>query len=144
MYGFAIADAAGTEPPRDRWLNREELSVLAQSMRETTTFGRLNELAVWLPLALCVKKMELLSAKWSEFDLNKSVWVLRPSRKKTNLAIDIPLAPPVIGCLQELKVFACGHVQLCPARRLIHMKAAISADRQLRAHRSRRPASAIP
>ena len=71
VYGFEIAAAGGTETSRDRWLNREELSVLAQSMRETTTFGRLNELAVWLLLALCVRKMELLSAKWSEFDLDK-------------------------------------------------------------------------
>lgn len=125
VYGFEIADAGGTETSRDRWLNREELSVLAQSMRETATFGRLNELAVWLLLALCVRKMELLSAKWSEFDLEKGVWVLRPSRTKMNLAIDIPLAPPVIEWLQELKVFACGHVHLFPARRLIHMKAGV-------------------
>ena len=69
--------------------------------------------------------MELLSAKWSEFDLNKGVWVLRPSRTKTNLATDIPLAPPVIEWLQELKVFACGHAHLFPARRLIHMKAGV-------------------
>jgi integrase len=125
VYGFEIADAGGTEVSRDRWLNREELAALAQSMRETPTFGRLNELAVWLLLALCVRKMELLSAKWSEFDLDKAVWVLRPSRTKTNLAIDIPLAPPVIEWLQELKVFACGHAHLFPARRLIHMKAGL-------------------
>lgn len=125
VYGFEIADAGGTEKSRDRWLNREELATLAQSMRETATFGRLNELAVWLLLALCVRKMELLSAKWSEFDLDKGVWVLRPSRTKMNLAIDIPLAPPVIEWLQELKVFACGHVHLFPARRLIHIKAGV-------------------
>ena len=46
VYGFEIADAGGTETSRDRWLSREELSVLAQPMRETATFGRLNELAV--------------------------------------------------------------------------------------------------
>ena len=33
-------------------------------MRETPNFGRENELAVWLLLALCVRKMELLSARW--------------------------------------------------------------------------------
>ena len=46
VYGFEIADAGGTETSRDRWLSREELSVLAQPMRETATFGRINELAV--------------------------------------------------------------------------------------------------
>ena len=125
VYGFEIADAGGTESSRDRWLNREELAALAQAMRETPNFGRLNELAVWLLLALCVRKMELLSAQWSEFDLDKGVWLLRPSRTKTNAAIDIPLALPVIEWLKELKVFACGHSHLFPARRLIHMKAGL-------------------
>ena len=95
VYGLEIADMGGTATSRDRWFNREELSVLGQSMREAATFGRLNELAVWLLLARCVRKMELLSAKWSEFGLDKGVWVLRPARTKMNLAIDIPLAPPV-------------------------------------------------
>lgn len=124
-YGFEISDAGGTEQSRERWLNREELAALAQAMRETPNFGRPNELAVWLLLALCVRKMELLSAKWSEFNLEQGVWMLRPSRTKMNLAIDIPLAPPVIEWLKELKVFACGHDHLFPARRLIHMKAGI-------------------
>jgi integrase len=124
-YGFEISDAGGTESSRDRWLNREELAALAQAMRETPNFGRLNELAVWLFLALCVRKMELLSAQWSEFDLDKGVWLLRPSRTKTNAAIDIPLALPVIEWLKELKVFACGHSHLFPARRLIHMNAGL-------------------
>lgn len=125
VYGFEVSDAGGTEVSRSRWLNREELAALAQSMRETPNFGRLNELAVWLLLALCVRKMELLSAKWSEFDLDKGVWVLRPSRTKTSLAIDIPLPAPVIEWLLELRVFASGHTHLFPARRLIHMKAGV-------------------
>lgn len=124
-YGFEISDAGGTERSRERWLNREELATLAQAMRETPNFGRLNELAVWLLLALCVRKMELLSAKWSEFDLEKGLWILQPSRTKMKSAIDIPLAPPVIDWLKELKVYACGHAHLFPARRLIHIKAGI-------------------
>ncbi|MBK9442162.1 MAG: tyrosine-type recombinase/integrase [Comamonadaceae bacterium] len=124
-YGFEISDAGGTEKSRSRWLNREELAALAAAMRETPNFGRLNELATWLLLALCVRKMELLSAKWSEFDLDRGVWLLRPSRTKTGVAIDIPLAPPVVEWLKELKVFSCNHPHLFPARRLIHMKAGV-------------------
>jgi len=77
VYGFEISDAGGTESSRVRWLNREELAVLSRAMRETPNFGRLNELAVWLLLALCVRKMELLSARWSEFDLQEGIWSLR-------------------------------------------------------------------
>lgn len=59
-YGFEIADAGGTEKSRERWLNREELVTLAEAMRHTENFGRLNELSVWLLLALCVRKMQIV------------------------------------------------------------------------------------
>lgn len=123
--GFEIADAGGTEPSRQRWLNRDELVGMAEAMRGTTAFGRQNELAVWLLLALCVRKMELLSARWAEFDLQRGVWSLHPSRTKTNASIDIPLASQVLAWLEEVKVFSCGSEFLFPARRLIHMKRGI-------------------
>ena len=121
-YGFELSDAGGTEMPRGRWLTREELSALSKAMRETPNFGRQNELSVWLLLALCVRKMELLSARWTEFDLEKRVWKLQPSRTKMNSAIDIPLAPAVAAWLEELRVHASGNDHLFPARRLIHLK----------------------
>lgn len=121
-YGFEIADAGGTEKSRERWLNREELVTLAEAMRDTENFGRLNELSVWLLLALCVRKMELLSAQWTEFNMETGIWSLQPSRTKKSSAIDIPLAPPVIEWLQELKVCSAGHAYLFPARRLVHIR----------------------
>lgn len=121
-YGFDISDAGGTEHPRERWLSRDELAILATDMRETMNFGRINELAVWLLLALCVRKMELLSARRADIDLQRGVWKLLPNRTKTNAYIEIPLAPQVISWLEEVTVFACGGEHLFPARRLIHMK----------------------
>lgn len=61
--GFDLSDAGGAEKSRQRWLSRDELAVLAKAMRDTPNFGRQNELAIWLLLALCVRKMELLSAQ---------------------------------------------------------------------------------
>jgi integrase len=120
--GFELSDAGGTEGSRQRWLRTDELVALAKAMRDTANFGRENELAVWLLLALCVRKMELLGAKWEEFDLEQRLWRLRPSRTKTGAAIDIPLAEPVLEWLRELKVFSCGDEHLFPARRRIHKK----------------------
>ena len=60
---FDLLDAGGDEVSRDRWLTTEELQQLAVAMKRTQNFGRENELAVWLLLALCVRKMELLSAR---------------------------------------------------------------------------------
>jgi hypothetical protein len=48
---FDMLDAGGDEVSRDRWLTVEELQ-LAKAMRTTPNFGRENELAVWLLLAL--------------------------------------------------------------------------------------------
>lgn len=125
-YGFEMSDAGGTEESRERWLTKDELVGLAKDMSETASFGRQNELAVWLLLALCVRKMELLSAKWSEFDLQQGIWSLRPTRTKMKLAIEIPLAPHVLNWLQEVKVFACSSEFLFPARRLIRKKNGVS------------------
>ena len=54
-YGFEISDAGGTETPRERWLNRQELAALAEAMQTTENFGRINELATWLLLALSAR-----------------------------------------------------------------------------------------
>ncbi len=121
-YGFDMSDAGGAESSRVRWLKKDELMTLAHDMKSTPNFGRLNELAVWLLLALCVRKMELLSARWSDFDLGAGVWHLHSTRTKTQVSIDIPLAVPVIEWLKELQVFACGDAHLFPARRRIHLR----------------------
>ncbi len=120
--GFDISDAGGAELPRERWLTLEDLATLARHMRDTANFGRINELAVWLLLALCVRKMELLSARWADFDLAKGIWKLIPNRTKTRAYIEIPLAPQVVEWLREVQVLGCGSEQLFPARRLIHIK----------------------
>ncbi len=131
LWGFP-SDAGGTESSRVRWLRKEELVTLARDMKATPNFGRPNELGIWLLLALCVRKMALLSATWSEFDLEAAVWRLRPSRTKTQSAIDIPLAEPVIEWLKELRMFACGDERLFPARLRIHLKKGVSRRNRFR------------
>lgn len=122
VSGFDISDAGGTETPRDRWLSYDDLTTLAKDMREMPNFGRINELPVWLLLALCVRKMELLSAKCADFDLHMGIWRLYPNRTKTKSYIEIPLSRQVIGWLKEAILFAGGSEYLFPARRLIRIK----------------------
>lgn len=119
---FDQIDAGGEEDARERWLTLEELHQLAQAMRTTPNFGRENELAVWLLLALCVRKMELLSARWEAFDLDAGVWTLGREYTKTRTPIRIPLADPVIAWLKEAKVFAFGKPYVFPARRLVRSR----------------------
>jgi integrase len=119
---FELIDAGGDERARDRWLTLDELRQLARAMRETPNFGRENELAVWLLLALCVRKMELLSARWDAFDLELGVWTLTKENTKTRASIRIPLAKPVLAWLREAKVLSVGKAHVFPARRLVHCR----------------------
>lgn len=124
--GFGLSDAGGTEKSRDRRLALHELVVLAKAMRNNGSFGRQNELSVWLLLALCVRKMELLSATWNEFDFRRGVWMLRGGRTKTGEQIEIPLAAQVMAWLEEVRIFACGSEYLFPARRRIRIRGGIA------------------
>lgn len=124
--GFELSDAGGSESSRDRWLMLHELIALAKAMRNNDSFGRLNELSVWLLLALCVRKMELLSAKWEAFDFARGVWSLHGARTKTGEPIEIPLTAQVMTWLQEVRIFACGSPYLFPVRRRIRRRRGLS------------------
>lgn len=115
-------DAGGTERPRSRALNFDEIARLFESIRETPNFGEDNLLAIKLLLALCVRKGELLGARWEEFDLDSktpagAVWHLPASRTKTGESLDIPLAPTVADWLETLRAFGAGSEYVLPKRR---------------------------
>jgi integrase len=118
-------DAGGTERPRQRALTGDELAALFEAIRKTSTFGGDNLLAVKLLLALCVRKGELLGARWTEIDLEGEttagpVWHLPALRTKTAEARDIPLVPDVVEWLSALKVLAAGSEYVFPQRRRDH------------------------
>jgi integrase len=118
-------DAGGTERPRQRALSAEELAQLFASIRKTATFGGDNLVAIKLLLALCVRKGELLGARWSEMDLEGEsnagpVWHLPASRTKTSEGLDIPLVPEVVEWLRALKTLSCGSEFVLPQRRRDH------------------------
>jgi len=115
---FDLTDAGGVQKSRKRALKLGELVALFKKMRDARAFGRENELATKLLLALCVRKMELLAAAWREFDLDKSVWTLPAERTKTRQSIAIPLSVKVVAWLRELKVFAGRSEYVFPARRI--------------------------
>jgi integrase len=126
---FEIKDAGGEESARARKLSRDEITKLFRVIRETgASFGRDNDLAVKLLLALGVRKMELLAAKWQEFDLDAGIWHLTGERTKTGKTIDIPLAPAVVEWLRELEVRACSSAYVFPARRAAKRFPHVSPD----------------
>lgn len=112
-------DAGGKERPRDRALSQDEIGQLFEAMSAEPAFGGDNALSVKLLLALCVRKGELLAARWGEFDLDcdSPVWKLPKERTKTGAAMDIPLAPPVVKWLKTLQGISGGSKYMFPARR---------------------------
>ncbi len=94
-------DAGGTERPCSRALSSDELAQLFEKIRESASFGEDNLLAIKLLLALCVRKGELLGARWEDFDLEAlspsgAVWRLPATRTKTGEGLDVPLVPEVL------------------------------------------------
>ncbi|WP_417607091.1 tyrosine-type recombinase/integrase [Oceanimonas baumannii] len=115
---FDNSDAGGKEQPRQRALRGQEFTVLFDSIRAAgTSFSRENQLAVALLLTLGTRKMELLSSKWEDIDLNAGTWHLRAENNKMNINLVIPLEPEVVAIFRELKILAAGKEYVFPARR---------------------------
>lgn len=126
--------AGGKEEARTRALSQAELSKLFKAIHNArASFGRDNELAVYLLLVLGCRKMELFAAQWSEFDLQAAVWRIPAERAKTGEARELPLPTPVIGWLKELHVKACGSDYVFPARRQSKRFPHVSPDTTWRA-----------
>ena len=120
---FDLSDAGGKPSARTRYLTAEELQELFKTVHKSERFGRVNVISLQLLLALCTRKMELLAARWDEFDLNGGVWNMPAKESQTGGQIKktgqaIPLAAPLVLWLEELKVFAAGSDYLFPARRV--------------------------
>ena len=116
--GLKNSDAGGKEVPRKRSLEMSEISTFIAAIRNTENLGRENELAIKLLLLLCVRKNELLQAKWTEFNLDEKLWRLPAKRTKTVSAIRIPLPQLAVEWLHELKIRACRSEYVFPARRI--------------------------
>lgn len=115
---FDLSDAGGKEVARSRVLGIAEIGKFLTAMKECETLGRDNELAFRLLLLLGVRKGEMVSAAWAEFDLDAGLWHLPADRSKTKAKITIPLPPLAVGWLRELEVRAAGYPWVFPARRI--------------------------
>ncbi len=125
---FTQSDAGGVSEGRDRALSLEELSTVFSVLRANSDiFTRDNYLACSLLLLLGVRKGELISARWQDFDIKKKLWNM-PAENKTGVAITIPLPPASILWLEELYVRACGSEYLFPSRRASKRRGYISDD----------------
>lgn len=113
---FTTKDAGGQAVPRDVYLTLDELADLFEAMNQDALFTQTNKLAVAMIIVLGNRKMELIAAPWSEFDLDGGFWHLPADRNKTKEAITFPLPDQCITWLKELKFLAGNSSYVFPKR----------------------------
>jgi integrase len=91
--------------------------------------GRENELAVRILLATCVRKGELLGARWEHVDLVHGLWTIPDEISKTGRGFVIPLPAPALGWFIELKTFAGESPHVLPGRAVRYGARAVTASR---------------
>lgn len=67
-----------------------------------------TRIALRLLLLTAVRKTELLSAKWDEFDLDKAEWNVPAGRMKMREAHWVPLSGQAVELLRELRQYSTG------------------------------------
>ncbi|MEW6999109.1 tyrosine-type recombinase/integrase [Colwelliaceae bacterium BS250] len=115
---FQYVDAGGIEKARQRALSINEIKELFEVLTANSDqVTRENYLAVALLISLATRKMELMAATWSEFDLDKGTWTIPAERTKTGVSIRMPLSAHVSNWLEELKIRSAASEYVFPNRR---------------------------
>lgn len=94
------------EEKRERWLCKEELDRLTAALAEHSNREAVN--AILLLLLTGSRKSEVLSATWSQFDLNRADWTKPSAHTKQKRMEHVPLGKVALRLLSEMKRHARG------------------------------------
>jgi len=97
---------------------RKRIKLSAEELRSVfgalPSLGRMNELAIRIILATCVRKGELLRARWEHVDARAGMWTIPASNSKSGREFQIPLAAIVLEWFEELRELTKGSAWLVP------------------------------
>src|ERR1700691_4405073 len=107
----------GTERPRQRALDDQELAAVLAHLDEVTNRAKRTGIAIRLVLLTAVRRSELTGARWSEVDLEVKapVWDIPAEQAKTGVGFAVPLTPPAVEQFRRLKRLAGRRRWACPA-----------------------------
>ena len=88
------------EEKRDRWINSSELKMLMQSIKEELNVSAKN--FIWMSLLTGARKTELLTAKWSHIDWDRTE--LKLPETKNGKTHYIPLSKIAIDFIKKIEV----------------------------------------
>lgn len=92
------------EEPRDRWLSDSELLRLFEILADHPNRRAAN--AVRLQLLTGARLGEVLSARWTEFDLARAVWTKPSHHTKQKRREHVPLSAASMALLAEMRELA--------------------------------------
>lgn len=124
---ITTAAAGGKEKPRTRALDAKEIGVFLSAVTGADIHAA-DKLALKIILATCVRVSELVNARWEHVDFERCLWHLPASSTKTQEAINIPLAPPVIQWFDEIHRLTGESVWILPARRIQNSRLNITSQ----------------
>jgi integrase len=94
------------EERRDRWLRKDELKRLTDALNGYRDQDAAN--AIRLLLLTGARKTEVLSATWSQFDLDRAEWTKPSAHTKQKRVEHVPLGKVALKLLGEMKRRASG------------------------------------
>lgn len=83
-------------------------SQLPDFMKELRQSDALASLALQFTILTACRTSEVIGAKWSEFDLTKSVWTIPLERMKTRCEHRVPLSKQVLSIIDSLQPLKVG------------------------------------
>lgn len=103
--GLRLEAILGPAKPRRARINLTAAQLRAL-MDHLPSIGVANALSVKILLATCVRKGELIRARWTEVDFRRGEWTIPAENSKSKRGFVIPLAPAVVGWFMQLKGLA--------------------------------------
>jgi len=92
-------------------------SFLSVAQQHPLIFPEPTVIAISLLLIFGFRKMELLSAQWSDFDWEQNELHIWADKSKNKLSIAVPIPDSVLPLFKQLKLLADGSDYLFPSRR---------------------------
>ena len=117
--------AVAPENRCDRVLTEDEIRILWSALDQHTNqdnplhiihMSEQTKLVLKLQLVLAQRKGEVVSAEWSEVDLNTGWWTIPAIKAKNNQTHRVPLSPLAIDLLIEVKKLGGDSLFLFPAK----------------------------
>lgn len=113
--GLKLSAILGERPKKRARIKLSE-DELRKFLAAIPTLGPINELALRVLLATCVRKGELLRAQWPHVDMEQRTWTIPDENSKSGTGFTIPLPPTVVEWLAKLKKLSDGNPWLVPSQ----------------------------